>query len=288
MEFIIITGMSGAGKSQAVGALEDIGYFCVDNVPPHLLTKLAELPVQSGGCMQKVAVVMDVRSRDMFADFESSLDALKENQCPFQVLFLDSSDEVLLRRYKETRRKHPLLEDESMDLAAAIREERRILSKARERADFVVDSSLLSTAKLKERIRSLLMQETNQAMVITCMSFGFKHGTPSDADLMFDLRCLPNPFYIPELREQTGLDQAVEDYVLQFKEAKGLIPRILDLIDYLLPLYQEEGKSQLVVAIGCTGGKHRSVVFTQLLAKHLTDKGCPVVITHRDIQRKNQ
>lgn len=275
--------MSGAGKSQVVSALEDIGYFCADNVPPRLLGKFAELSAESGGGIASIALVVDVRSRDMFSDLPRCLEELKANAFSFQTIFLDCGDATLQRRFKETRRRHPLLGDAAPALENAIRLEREMLAGVKARANFVIDTSLLSAAQLRTRVRDLFVTGLRQSMVVQCISFGFKYGLPVDSDLVFDVRCLPNPFYEESLRERTGLDEAVRNYVLGGPETQGLLPRLLSLIDYLLPLYRQEGKSQLVLSFGCTGGRHRSVVFTELLAAHLTEKGFPASVTHRDI-----
>jgi len=287
LELVIITGMSGAGKSQAVDALEDIGYYCVDNVPPSLLYKFVELPAQSGGKISQIALVVDVRSKDMFADYFICLEGLRTAGYRFQILFLDCSDEVLTRRFKETRRRHPLLNDDNAQVGNAIREERGLLQRTRDSADMIIDTSLLSAGQLKSRVQDLFATGVagQPHMTVNCMSFGFKYGLPADSDLVFDVRCLPNPFYVEELRPQTGLQEAVREYVLSFPQAQGLVPHLLGFIDYLIPLYIQEGKSQLVVSVGCTGGRHRSVVFCQLLADHLAGKGFRVSTNHRDIGR---
>lgn len=283
MELLIVTGMSGAGKSQVVDALEDVGYYCVDNVPPYLLSKFATLGEQGGGSIQRIALVVDVRSRGMFSDFRACLDELRENAHGYRILFLECEDGVLVRRYKETRRKHPLLGDNTVSVENAIREERVLLSTARSRADYVIDTTLMSAAELRAKVRESFTGGLENGMVISCVSFGFKYGLPVDSDLVFDVRCLPNPYYEVALREKTGLDKAVSDYVMSFDQAKNLVPKLLGLIDYLIPLYIQEGKSQLVLSIGCTGGKHRSVTFAELLAAHLKAANYFVNITHRDI-----
>ncbi len=285
MDLIIVTGMSGAGKSLTINALEDMGYYCVDNVPPRLVAKFAELPMQSDGKIARIALVVDVRSKELFAEYVACLDELEATESQIKTVFLDCDDATLLRRYKETRRRHPLLSSEVTSVEQAICKEREMMSTARERADYRVDSSHLSAAKMRSYIQELFSDGISQSMVVSIYSFGFKYGTPTDADLVFDVRCLPNPFYVEELRELTGLDAPVREYVLQFKQAQGLIPRLLDLLEYLMPLYVQEGKSQLVIAIGCTGGKHRSVVFTQLVASHLRDIGNDVHASHRDMHR---
>lgn len=287
MELIIVTGMSGAGKSKTMDALEDIGYFCVDNIPPQMLGRFAELGEMSEGRIDRVAVAVDARGREMFRDFLTSLDGLDARCQPYRVLFLDASDETLLRRYKEGRRRHPLLDGTILTLEDAVRFERELLRGARQRADYVIDTSNLSVAQLKETIVETFLADARQAMLVHCMSFGFKNGLPRDADLVFDVRCLPNPFYEPELRALSGLDEPVGEYIMRFPQSRQLLDKLFDLIDFLIPLYAEEGKSRLVVAIGCTGGRHRSVFFTRELCNHLAAKGERVVVNHRDMQKPN-
>ena len=285
MEFIIVTGMSGAGKSRAMTALEDIGYYCVDNMPPKLLTKFAELCLQSEG-LSRVAMVVDVRGGQMFDDLFEGLPVLHRMGGEYKILFLDCDDQVLARRYKETRRQHPLVgEDGITTVYQAIEMERGLLKPLRDRTDYLVDTTHLSSAQLKERVTELFLGDSTQAMVVQCMSFGFKYGYPAEADLMFDVRCLPNPFYEPELKHKTGLDGDVRDYVRETDATRGFESRLYDLVDYLLPLYCDEGKSQLVIAIGCTGGKHRSVALTEALAQHIRDAGVRVTVNHRDIAK---
>ena len=285
MEFLIITGLSGAGKSVAMKNMEDIGYYCVDNIPPMLVSIFYELCEKSNDQhMKKIAVVTDVRAGGAFDDLFASLDKLRAAKKKYKILFLDARDDVLLRRFKETRRKHPLSEN-SVSTEAAVMLERELLMPVKARADYVIDSSLLSPTQLKERITSLFLGNISLGLTVTCMSFGFKYGLPAESDLVFDVRCLPNPFYIPELKPHTGLDACVFDYVMQFEQSKGLSERMLSLVDYSLPLYQKEGKSQLVIAIGCTGGKHRSVTLTRVLYNHLLETGQRTIVHHRDINK---
>ncbi len=285
MEFLIITGLSGAGKSVAMKNMEDIGYYCVDNIPPMLVSIFYELCEKSNDQhMKKIAVVTDVRAGGAFDDLFASLDKLKAAQKKYKILFLDARDDVLLRRFKETRRKHPL-SDNAASTEAAVMLERELLMPVKSRADYVIDSSLLSPTQLKERITSLFLGNIALGLTVTCMSFGFKYGLPAESDLVFDVRCLPNPFYIAELKPHTGLDSCVFDYVMQFEQSKGLAERMLSMVDYCLPLYQKEGKSQLVIAIGCTGGKHRSVTLTRVLYNHLLESGQRTIVHHRDINK---
>lgn len=287
MELIIITGMSGAGKSKAADALEDAGYFCVDNLPPKILLMFTELYLAAGQSnFQKVAVVVDSRSRETFRDFGQTLETLKSSSLPCKILFLDASTDVLLSRYKETRRRHPLMDDELPTLQRAIEAERELLRPLRESADFVIDTSQTIPSQLRERVVAVIGgQQASQPMSITCMSFGFRNGLPPEADLVFDVRCLPNPFYIPELREHSGDEPCVRDYVMQFPQTRQLLGKLEDLLELSVPLYIQEGKSQLVIAVGCTGGRHRSVATAVRLGGFLRDKGYKVAITHRDKEK---
>lgn len=284
MEFIIITGLSGAGKSVAMRNMEDIGYYCVDNIPPMLLPTFYELCEKSSDeHMKKIAVVTDVRAGNAFEDLFSALDILKATEKKYKILFLDARNDVLLRRFKETRRKHPLSDMCKGSTENAVLMERELLMPVKAKSDYVIDSSLLSQTQLRERISALFLGNAALGMTITCLSFGFKFGIPAEADLVFDVRCLPNPFYVPELKQHTGLEDCVFDYVMKFDQSKGYAERMLSLVDYTLPLYLSEGKSQLVIAIGCTGGKHRSVTLTRVLYKHVLEAGQRAIVHHRDI-----
>ena len=286
MEFLIVTGLSGAGKSRAVDALEDIGFYCADNIPPKLIPTFYDLTKQAKGALSRVAVVTDVRGGDMFSSLIKTLDQLEGEKKDFRVLYLDANDYVLVNRFKETRRKHPLAENCLGSLEQAVSLERDVLKPVRERADYIIDTSYLSPAQLKERISSLFLGDASDALMIHCVSFGFKYGIPTEADLVFDVRCLPNPFYVESLKKLTGLDEPVRDYVMKWDQTKGFVSRFLDLIDYMIPLYCNEGKSQLVIAIGCTGGHHRSVTLSQLLYAHLQEKNFRVSVNHRDIHKQ--
>ncbi len=285
MEFLIVTGLSGAGKSRAVDALEDIGFYCVDNIPPKLIPTFYDLCAKAGDTFSRVAVVTDIRGGDMFSSLFETLDDLKNEDKHYRILFLDANDYVLINRFKETRRKHPLAENNLGSLEQAVKLEREILRPVREKADYIIDTSFLSPAQLKERISNLFLGDASQALMVHCVSFGFKYGIPTEADLVFDVRCLPNPFYIEELKHLTGLDEPVYSYVMKWEQTKGVVQRLISLIDYMLPLYCDEGKSQLVIAIGCTGGKHRSVALAQLLYDHLLENGHRTSVNHRDIQK---
>ncbi|MBE6889294.1 MAG: RNase adapter RapZ [Ruminococcaceae bacterium] len=285
MEFVIVTGLSGSGKSSAVKVLEDIGYFCIDNMPPQLIPDFAAMCNENNE-ISKVAIVTDIRGGAMFFKLEDSITKLHLRGIDVKVLFLEASREVLIKRYKETRRKHPLDEASGGDIGKAVDAEMELLGNIRENAEYIVDSSLLSTGQLKEQIAGLFLEKASDAMMVSCMSFGFKYGAPGEADLVFDVRCLPNPFYIPELKEKTGLDKEVRDYVMSFPQSATLRDKLFDLIDFLIPHYVSEGKSRLVIAFGCTGGKHRSVTFAELTAAHLRRKELKVRMLHRDAAKK--
>ena len=285
MEFVIVTGLSGSGKSSAVKVLEDIGYFCIDNMPPQLIPDFAAMCNENND-IQKVAIVTDIRGGTMFFKLGESITALHIRGIDVKVLFLEASREVLIKRYKETRRKHPLEEVSDGDIVKAIDAEIELLGEIRENAEYIVDSSLLSTGQLKEQIAGLFLEKASDGMIVSCMSFGFKYGAPGEADLVFDVRCLPNPFYLPELKEKTGLDKEVRDYVMSFEQSQTLRDKLFDLIDFLIPHYVSEGKSRLVIAFGCTGGKHRSVTFAEITAKHLRENDFKTRILHRDAKKK--
>lgn len=284
MGLLIVSGLSGAGKSLAVHALEDIGYFCIDNLPPALLGKFIEFSRQSQEPVEKLAVVMDIRSGD-YSGIGQALAQLKEQNIAYKCLFLDAQSEVLERRYKETRRRHPISIRCHVPVEEAIRREREVLAPFASQADYVIDTSVLSTAQLRDRVVSLFTADQNKGMALNIISFGFKYGLPKDSDLVFDVRCLPNPFYIPELKHKTGLDGEVYDYVMQFEESKQLADDLKRLLKTSMPLYIREGKSQLTISVGCTGGKHRSVTFALLLADYLRGIGYQPELLHRDIQR---
>ena len=285
MEFIIISGLSGAGKSKAASFMEDMGFFCVDNLPAPLIPKFAELGMAGTGEYDRVVLVTDVRSGTNFSALFQSLEALKGMKCPYRILYMDASDDVIIKRYKETRRSHPLAE-ECDSLEGAIALERRMLAPLRERAEFVVDTSDLSTAKLRGELLRLFGRGSQEgAMTVSVTSFGFKHGLPREADLVFDVRFLPNPYYVQELRPRTGLDDGVRDYVFSGGAAGEFLEKLQDLVGFLLPKYVEEGKTALVVAVGYTGGHHRSVAMAHALAAYIRGRGYPVTESHRDLGR---
>ena len=285
MEFIIISGLSGAGKSKAASFMEDMGFFCVDNLPAPLIPKFAELGMAGTGEYDRVVLVTDVRSGTNFSALFQSLEALKGMKCPYRILYMDASDDVIIKRYKETRRSHPLAE-ECDSLEGAIALERRMLAPLRERAEFVADTSDLSTAKLRGELLRLFGRGSQEgAMTVSVTSFGFKHGLPREADLVFDVRFLPNPYYVQELRPRTGLDDGVRDYVFSGGAAGEFLEKLQDLVGFLLPKYVEEGKTALVVAVGCTGGHHRSVAIAHALAAYIRGRDYPVTESHRDLGR---
>lgn len=285
MELLIVTGMSGAGKSAVVDALEDLGYFCADNLPPEIIPTIAQFVNQTDNT-KKIATVTDIRvGEKMFKEFSKVLQTLEEQNYNYKILFVDASDEVLVRRYKETRRKHPLLDKCDGSLHAAIAMERERLLNLRIRSDYIIDTSKSSVAECKQRVNELFLENPNCALSIRCMSFGFKYGIPSDADLVFDVRCLPNPFYVPSMKYRTGLEKDVSEYVMNSEHSVNVLNKLNDLIDYMIPLYIEEGKSQLVIAIGCTGGRHRSVCFAEKIRENLVGLGYKVTTKHRDIEK---
>ncbi len=285
MEFIIVTGISGSGKSSAVNVMEDIGFFCIDNMPPQLIPKFAAMCNENSD-ISKVAIVTDIRGGAFFFKLTDVIAKLHIQGIDVKVLFLEASKEVLMKRYSETRRKHPLDELSGGDLSKAIDAEVELLGEIRETADYIIDSSLLSTGQLKNQISDLFLEKPTDRMIVSCMSFGFKYGIAGEADLVFDVRCLPNPFYIPELKEKTGLDEVVRDYVMSFEQSRELEKKLRDLISFLIPHYVAEGKSRLVIAFGCTGGKHRSITFAERMAEFLREKDCKVRVLHRDIEKK--
>ncbi len=285
MEFVIITGMSGSGKSQAADVLEDAGYYCIDNMPAKLIPEFAAL-YSSANRPRDVAFIIDVRGESDFTEMFTSIDKLVSSGHHCKTIFIDCSDEVLINRYKETRRVHPLAKDNNMSISAAIACERRMIATVRERSDIVIDTTKTTIAQLKERVKSAILKGPENKMYISCMSFGFKYGSAGEADLLFDVRCFPNPFYVPELKYHTGLDEDVKEYVFSSKETLEFLEKLRSMIDFLLPLYINEGKHQLTIAIGCTGGKHRSVAIAEALAEYLLKNNYRAVCFHRDINKE--
>ncbi|MBC2582826.1 RNase adapter RapZ [Clostridium sp. DJ247] len=284
MRFVIVTGLSGAGKTQAIRNLEDLGFFCVDNLPPTLIPKFAEACYETDGKIDKIALVIDIRGGRFFDDLFESLKYLKEQGYKHEILFLDASDEVLVKRFKESRRKHPLAPDGR--ILNGILMERNRLREVKERADNIIDTSKLATRELREEITKVYAEEgqVETELIITVLSFGFKYGIPVDSDLVFDVRFLPNPYYIPELKKYSGNDKPVSDYVMAFKETQEFIEKLDDMLKFLIPSYLKEGKRQLIVSIGCTGGRHRSVTIANAIFQRLKDYGFKANIDHRDIE----
>lgn len=283
MRFVVVTGMSGGGKSSALRMLEDAGFYCVDNLPVPLIEKFVELIATPCGEVTKVALGLDVRVDQPFEDAEKVLEKLKKNGYSFEILFMEAGDQALLKRYKETRRMHPLSPDGRIE--DGVRKEREVLKDIRNKADYVIDTSNLLTRELKEELDHIFVKnEEYNSLMITILSFGFKHGIPADADLVFDVRFLPNPFYIDELKYKTGNDKEVQDFVMSFEEADIFIDKLTDMVEFLIPNYVKEGKYQLVIAIGCTGGKHRSVTLANRLYDRLKKvSGYGLKIVHRDV-----
>lgn len=283
VEVTIITGLSGAGKSEAIRCFEDMGYFCIDNLPPKLILDIADLGSHPGSKIRKIAVVSDVRGGRFFEDLSESLKELKRRGIPYQILFLEASDEVMVKRFKETRRRHPLSVDGRV--IDGIQKERKLMETLRGEADMIIDTSDLEAYELRDKIRSsFLKEEKKKGLLITVISFGYKYGIPLDADLVMDVRFLPNPHYIEELRQLTGLDKKVKKFVLNRRETKLFLRRFHNLLAFLLPHYISEGKTHLVIALGCTGGEHRSVALAEETSKFLLKQGYNTVVKHRDIQ----
>ncbi len=288
MRYLIVTGMSGSGKSVAQGVLEDMGYYCIDNMPVALISKFAELYAQTGSRQSNVAFIIDVRGESNFRPLEEEVESMKASGYECKVLVLDCSSDVLLNRYKETRRIHPLSALYNIPISEAIEKERQLLENIFEKADYIIDSTYLTVHQMREKIQDVCGNQKKRSLTINVISFGFKNGSVKEADLVFDVRCFPNPFYVSKLRNLTGLDPEVREYVMEMPRTKTFLEKLCDMIDFLLPLYSEEGKRQLTVAIGCTGGKHRSVTIAEALATHLRDGGESVSVIHRDIKNGKQ
>ena len=285
MEFIIITGMSGGGKSRAADILEDAGYYCIDNMPAKLIPDFAAL--YNGAMRDKdVVFTIDVRGENDFNTLFASIKELKRQGHVCKTIFMECDSEVLINRYKETRRMHPLVAHGGMNISDAIAKERSMLAPVKEQSDVVINTSRTSLSQLRERMYSAVKEGGADNIYVSCMSFGFKYGPAAEADLVFDVRCFPNPFYVPELKHHTGLDDDVKNYVFSGEDTKKFLVKLYDMIDMLLPLYIKEGKHQLTVAVGCTGGKHRSVAIAEALRAHLFECGYKAVSFHRDINRE--
>ena len=284
MRFIIVTGMSGAGKSTAMKMMEDVGFFCIDNLPILLLDKLVDFSSSLDADIQKVAVGIDIRNKEGLEKIESILTQFKERKVHYEILFLDAVDDVLIKRYKETRRNHPLAGTERVQ--KGIVEERKKLEYLKSEADYIIDTSKLLTRELNVELEKIFIENQDyKNLFVTILSSGFKYGIPSDSDIVMDVRFLPNPYYVEGLRAKTGNDKEIQDYVMQFPEAKEFVDKLEDMIRFLIPNYISEGKNQLVISIGCTGGKHRSVTLANQLYErmNLSDKKYGLKIEHRDI-----
>ncbi len=282
-DLVIITGMSGAGRTEAMHTFEDIGYFCIDNLPPSLLSNLVSLAGLTSGSLRKLCIVCDLRAKEFFGELTGELLKLDEGGLSRALLFLDCSDDVLLSRFKATRRRHPLC-DAGMTITTGIKRERKLLAEARRMADYVIDTSHVRPQEMRRRIRSLFCEQSEQeGLGINVYSFGFKHGAPTDADIVMDVRFLPNPFYVDELRGKTGLDDDVRDYVMERDETRAFLDKWFGLLDCVVPGYVNEGKQYLSIAVGCTGGQHRSVAIAQATARHLQQEGFRVSASHRDL-----
>ncbi len=282
MEVLVITGLSGAGKSEVLNVLEDRGFYCMDNLPPALLLDFVKLFEKAKRIMNKVAIVLDIRSGYFFDDLFENLDVIEERGFKYKILFLDSRDSILIKRFKEHRRPHPLNMDGS--IIDGIRKEREILQKVKMRADYIIDTSDILKAQLQHDILNIFLDgKESKKLVVSIVSFGFKKGIPLDLDMLFDVRFLPNPYYIEELKEFTGNDKCIQDYVMQWDEAKEFFDKLKDMIEFLIPYYTKEGKTQLIIGIACTGGKHRSVTLANELYKYLKGKSFRTTIEHRDV-----
>jgi UPF0042 nucleotide-binding protein len=286
MRFVIITGLSGAGKTQAVRSLEDLDFFCVDNLPPALILKFAELCYQTQGKIEKIALVIDIRGGEFFDELLSSLDMMEEEGISWEILYLEASDEALIKRFKETRRRHPLAPDDRV--MKGIEEERKRLLEIRKRAQYIIDTTNLRPRQLKEELANLFVSDgKKEGLLVTLVSFGFKFGIPLDADLVFDVRFLPNPYYNEALRDHSGENPAVKEYVMKWPDTKEFLTKLCDMIEFLIPRYIQEGKTNLVIGIGCTGGRHRSVIIANALYGWLKDSDHRVIVDHRDISRSD-
>ncbi len=287
MRFVIVTGLSGAGKTLAIRYLEDMGFFCIDNLPPMLMPKFAELCYQSQGKIEKIAIVIDVRGRGFFDELFESLDKMREAGFTYEIIFLDADDKVLISRYKESRRIHPLVKEGT--ILQGIREEREKLKKLKDCATHIIDTSNLHPKQLREVLESLVSEDNiKEGLIISIISFGFKHGTLLDADLLFDVRFLPNPFYIEELKHHSGKEPVIKEYLFMFPETQIFLAKLSDMLEFLIPYYIREGKKQLVIGIGCTGGMHRSVTIADAVYAMLRKQGHHVILEHRDINLKDE
>lgn len=284
-ELVILTGLSGAGKSTAMRFMEDVGYYCIDNMPPLLLSSFLGLLTKQTE-HSKIAIVIDIRSTENFDVIIPVLEDINEEDYNIKIVYLDIKTHIALKRYKLTRRKHPFADRFNGDIAKALSYERETIAPLRSKADYIIDTSDMNGNQLRDRLTQLLLGDESDVMNIHVMSFGFKHGIPTEADFVIDVRCLPNPYWVENLRTKTGLDAEVKDYVFSFDESNKLLEKLIDMLDFLNPLYIKEGKSQIVFAIGCTGGNHRSVAIAEALKLHFQRKWDNVTVNHRDINRK--
>ncbi len=286
MEFLIVSGLSGAGKSTVMSILEDSGFFCVDNLPPVLIPKFAEMCLAGAGAYEQVAMVCDIRGGKDFSGLFQALDTLHEMLFDYKIVFVEADTDTIIKRYKETRRSHPLMRD-GITLSEAVEQERRAMEPVRQRASYIITTTDMPSKKLRDQVMDLLLPAGKKKgeLAVSVTSFGFKYGLPAEADLVFDVRFLPNPFYVDELRNQTGLEPGVRDYVFDSRQTAEFLEKLEDLIAFLLPNYREEGKSTLIIAVGCTGGRHRSVAVTHALAEYIRSLGYHVSETHRDMTR---
>lgn len=284
-ELVILTGLSGAGKSTAMRFMEDVGYYCIDNMPPLLLSSFLGLLTKQTE-HSKIAIVIDIRSTENFDVIIPVLEDINEEDYNIKIVYLDIKTHIALKRYKLTRRRHPFADRFNGDITKALSYERETIAPLRSKADYIIDTSDMNGNQLRDRLTQLLLGDESDVMNIHVMSFGFKHGIPTEADFVIDVRCLPNPYWVENLRTKTGLDDEVKDYVFSFDESNKLLEKLIDMLDFLNPLYIKEGKSQIVFAIGCTGGNHRSVVIAEALKHHFQRKWDNVTVNHRDINRK--
>ena len=285
MQFFIISGLSGAGKSKVAAILEDLDFYCVDNMPVVLLPIFAELCLATKGRYDKVALVTDVRGRDSFDELFGALERMRTLGVDYKIIYIEASNSIILKRYKETRRRHPL-DPDGTDVADAINREKKLLAPIRDRADYIINTSNYSISMLQHKIQDLFADKnTLRGLNVSVQSFGFKYGLPADADLVMDVRFLPNPYYVPELTHQTGLDEPVREFIFQYEETQTFMKKLTDLVGFLLPHYAEEGKPAVVIAIGCTGGHHRSVAVAEALAQFIRQQGYETLCSHRDVNK---
>ena len=285
MQFLIITGMSGAGKSRAADVLEDLDFYCVDNMPAELMPMFARLCMATKGRYEKVALVTDVREKNGFGELLHILDGFDELEFDYKILYMDADVKTLVRRYKETRRPHPLAQD-GESLESSIRREEKLLEPIKKRSDYIIDTGSLTLGMLQNRLYSIFAEDgQKKSVTVNVVSFGYKFGIPTDADLVFDVRFLPNPFYVDDLRTMSGMDEPVKDYIFSSSSAGDFLKMLYEMVDYLLPLYAEEGKLSLNIAVGCTGGRHRSVAVASALYDHLKNAGAKVTFTNRDMDK---